>query len=106
MDEAELVLVREIASGEYRMAKKVRLRGEEAEGEGEALVDEAALLRELHHPHVLRYHDIHLEGDLLVSLLEFCECTSRGTQRATWGRTWGGVARGRRCAARSWCFRG
>lgn len=38
------------------------------------LLNEVTVLKELSHPHILRYYDIHLEGDMLVSVLEFCEC--------------------------------
>jgi serine/threonine protein kinase len=67
-DDSEIVLVRDSVGGEYRMAKKVRL----AEGGEESLLNEVSLLKQLDHPHVLRYHDIHLEDDQLVSILEFC----------------------------------
>jgi hypothetical protein len=35
-------------------------------------LNEVTVLKELEHPHILKYHDIHLEGDLLITLLEFC----------------------------------
>lgn len=33
------------------------------------MLNEVALLKELNHPNILRYFDIHLEEDNLVSLL-------------------------------------
>lgn len=33
------------------------------------MLNEVSLLKDLNHPHVLRYFDIHLEEDNLISLL-------------------------------------
>jgi serine/threonine protein kinase len=70
-------------SGEYRMAKKLYLNCSSVEDETFVL-NEVTMLKELSHPHIIKYHDIHLEGDCLSSLLEFCEGKGSWIQKEIW----------------------
>ena len=50
------------------MAKKLSLGKSSFEDETH-LLNEVSLLKELNHPHIIKYYDIHLEGDCLASVL-------------------------------------
>ena len=50
------------------MAKKLYLEKSSFEDETH-LLNEVTMLKELSHPHIIKYYDIYLEGDCLASLL-------------------------------------
>ncbi len=61
-------LVKDTQMEEYRMAKKLSLEDSSLEEEARML-NEVSMLKEFDHPHILKYYDILLEGDYVISVL-------------------------------------
>lgn len=53
------------------MAKKIHIFDTEDTVEDQML-NEIKLLKELNHPHIIKYSDVCLENDDLIAILEFC----------------------------------
>lgn len=83
------------------MAKKISLEGLKFE-EVDRTMREIEIHKQLRHPNIIAFREYFLEEDILIIVMEYCECTCPSTQSATSPCTSRAASRSRSTSRRHW----